>query len=338
VSKKSNPALIGSFVIGAIILLVAAALLFGGSELLTTKIQAVTYFPGSVKGLRVGSNVTFRGVRIGYVKDIQLQVDAKTLGSLVQVTLELLPEKWMVVSDGRVIGGDKQLMRMDMEDTVKAGLRAKLNVESFVTGQLLIDLNFLPDTPEVYRGRNSPHIEIPSSPSDIEQVVQNVQQLVADIQGSVDIKEIAADVGSILNGIDELVNSSDIRESLAGVNRIVNDEDTQALTGSLQAVIDELRSMLTDTRRLVNHTDEQIGPLIEELMPAVEKLDDILAAGQKTLENASNQIRGDTEFVYELNATLDELQGAARSLRIFLDFIERNPEALIRGKQPGSSP
>jgi paraquat-inducible protein B len=159
-----------------------------------------------------------------------------------------------------------------------------------------------------------------------------MQRFIADIQESVDIKEIAKDLSSILEGIDELANSTDIREALAGLNRIINDRDTQELTGSLQAAIADAQSALRDTRSLVSKADARIEPLLDELMPAVEKLDNVLAAGEDALSNAAEQMKGDTELAYTLTATLDELQMAARSLRVFLDYIERNPEALIRGK------
>jgi paraquat-inducible protein B len=82
----------------------------------------------------------------------------------------------------------------------------------------------------------------------------------------------------------------------------------------------------------VNKADARIGPLLDELMPAIQQLEEALAAGEAALSNASEQMKGDTELAYELTTTLDELQGAARALRVFFDYIERNPEALIRGK------
>jgi len=334
-SKQSNPTLIGAFVIGSVGLLVAAVLLFGGSELLLEKQQVVAYFPGSVKGLRIGANVTFRGVRVGYVNDIQIQTDVKTLESQIQVKMELLPETLIFTEDGRVLDKALQPQKpkgLNIQSRIDAGLRAQLNVESFVTGQLLIDLDFHPQTTPLYRLENSPYIEIPTIPSNVQEVIHKVQRFIADIQESVDIKAIAEDVESILSGIDVLVNSPDIHESLAGLNKIINDRDTQELTGSLQSAIAEARGVLQETRSLVSKTNVRIGPLLDDLAPAIEHLDAALAAGEAALSNASDQIKGDTALAYELTMTLDELQGAARALRVFLDYIERNPEALIRGK------
>jgi len=334
-SKQSSATRIGAFVIGAIALLVGAVLLFGGSELLQDKQQAVAYFPGSVKGLRIGANVNFRGVRVGYVKDIQIQTDVRTLESQIEVKMEILPDALVFTERGRVLDQaqqTQQIKELNLQEIVDAGLRAQLDVESFVTGQLLVDLDFSPETPPLYRSENPPDTEIPTKPSGIQEGVNRVQRMIADFEDSVDIKELARDVDSILDGVDELVHSSDIRETLTGLNQFINDRDTQEFTGSLQSAIAEARDLLQVTRSLVNNADARITPLLDELIPAVEKLDDALTAGETALANASKQMRGDTALAYELSTTLDELQGAARSLRTFLDYIERNPEAFIRGK------
>jgi paraquat-inducible protein B len=163
--------------------------------------------------------VTFRGVRVGYVSDIQIQTDVDTLESQIQVELELLSGSLVFTEKGRVLDKDRQTQQvknLNMQEIVDAGLRAQLNAESFVTGQLLVDLDFHRETPPLYRTENPPYTEIPTIPSDIQEVVEKVQRLIADIQESVDIGELAEDVESILDGVDELVNSPDIRESLAG--------------------------------------------------------------------------------------------------------------------------
>ena len=90
-SKKANPAIIGGFVIGAIILTVVALLAFAGGRLFADTDTLVTYFEGSLRGLRVGANVTFRGVKIGEVTDVSVTTDARTLDLSIPAIITILP-------------------------------------------------------------------------------------------------------------------------------------------------------------------------------------------------------------------------------------------------------
>src|ERR1700754_913280 len=110
-SKPSNPTLIGSFVLGAVLLLVVAVLLFGGAALFASKRTLVSYFPGSVQGLRVGSTVVMNGVRIGYVKDIRLQGEIKQdrpMDMLVEVTMEIVPSRFELMSNGTRLSAEQR--------------------------------------------------------------------------------------------------------------------------------------------------------------------------------------------------------------------------------------
>ena len=74
--RKVNPTLVGAFVLGAIGLVMAIVILFGGGKLFQPTVPVVMYFEGSVKGLQLGSAITFRGVDVGKITGIQLQYDA----------------------------------------------------------------------------------------------------------------------------------------------------------------------------------------------------------------------------------------------------------------------
>ena len=77
-SKHANPTLIGIFVAGAIGLIVAGILIIsGGKLLLVDKTNYVLYFQGSVKGLKVGAPVVFRGVKVGEVIKMAIYADRR---------------------------------------------------------------------------------------------------------------------------------------------------------------------------------------------------------------------------------------------------------------------
>ncbi len=331
-SKHANPTLIGAFVVGAIALLAVGVTVFGGSELFKQRTRFVSYFDGSVQGLRVGANVLFRGVRVGFVQDIVLLADVTTLEPHIQVTLEILSESLILTRDGRPIAARLDAL-VTPEQLIERGLRARLVTESFVTGQLLVELDYLPETPVVLRGESPPYPEIPTVPNDIQETIQNLRQSVAEFLEHVDVEELAARLSRAARGADELLNSSDIRETLAGLNRLINAPETRALSTRMQQAMAELETTLVDTRRLVNDADEQLGPLATELRATLGRLNAGLESATETLAGANAHIRGETELAYELGATLNEIRDAARSLRQLTDYLERNPEALLRGKQ-----
>ncbi|MGI9308837.1 MAG: MlaD family protein, partial [Gammaproteobacteria bacterium] len=125
-SKESNPTLIGAFVVGAIALLAIGAAVFGGGELLKNKNTFVTYFDDSVKGLRVGSNVAFRGVRIGAVTDLSLIADLDTLDVTIRVEFETEGDAFHSVAGGKLIETVDAIELVTHQDLIDSGLRAKL--------------------------------------------------------------------------------------------------------------------------------------------------------------------------------------------------------------------
>jgi len=319
-SKKSDPAVIGIFVLGALALTIIAALLFGGSDALKKKATYVSYFSGSVKGLRVGSNVLFRGVRVGYVTDIKLIASLDSLETSIPVIYEIDPDKFRFMQgDVTVSVQDYEAEQVSIDQWIQAGLRAQLDSESFVTGQLMIELDFQPDTEAVFENRAIPHPEIPSVTSGITQAIEDAQRFVSELQKEIDVEELSAKIGSILDGVDELANSEELRRTLTGLDQLVNSEDTQQIP-------EELLGAVASTRTLVDKLDG-------EVVGVVKGLASTLAQAEALLSAASAQIDDESMLSVQLSSTLTEVSDAARSIRVLADYLEQHPEAIIKGKK-----
>jgi len=334
-SKPSNPTLIGSFVLGAVLLLVVAVFLFGGAALFASKRTLVSYFPGSVQGLREGSSVVLNGVRVGYVKSIRLQGEVKpdrSMDMLVQVTMEVLPASFELYSNGAALSLESRASLMGPEQYVEAGVRAKLATESFVTGQLLVELDFQPNTPAVYRARQKGGPpEIPTVPGDVQQVLERVQTFFAKISDEVDADTLVKDVQGILSGMNELANSPDLRSMIAGGSQLTNDE-LPRLTSSLERTLNDLQGATKDARSLVQDVDKQVDPLMSDLLPAVRRLDSTLKATEATLQSMSGHLREDSALSLEVRNTLQDVQSMSDAATALLQYLDEHPEALLRGK------
>lgn len=330
-SKKSNPTLIGSFVIGAVLLLVAGVMLFGGSEYFAKRLEYVSYFEEQTKGLRVGSNVLLNGVRIGYVTDISLIMDSGDYETLTRVTMELLPENLIVVGEGDV--DPDQVNPREHDEMIKnAGVRAQLETESIVTGQLVVKLTMRPGSKVVMHGEPGGLPEIPTITSDAAAVINAVHDFAARLSDNFDVDELGQRINSILAGIDDLAQSEDLRNILSGVDDLVNSDATQGLSGDLSTTLQEFRATAESITKLSDDADVQLADLATDLKPALARLGDILDEAHGTLAAAKEHMRGETVQSYQLNKTLHELEGAARAIRDFFDYLERHPESLIKGK------
>lgn len=330
-SKQANPTVIGAFVVGAVVLIAGAFALFGGAQIFATKNRYVAYFDEPTNGLRVGANVLLNGVRIGYVADIDLLIDSDNFDTDTRVILEILPEDIMTKKGGSIV--DDVSPGLDHDVLVnQAGLRATLAAESFVTGQLRVELQLRPDTKAVFRSAGTPYPEIPTITSNIQELLNKVQNWFSDIRDNVDFASISNELNELLTGLNDLVHSDDLHDSIAGINRLVNDDETQQLAASVRLMLEELGNAAASANSMFAKADAGVELLESDLRPVLANLNAALREAQETLAVARTQLSGDTEQVYELGQTMDELQRAASSVREFFDYLERNPEALLRGK------
>lgn len=330
-SKRSSSVVIGAFVVGAIVLIAGAFALFGGTQIFAEKNRYVAVFSEPTNGLRVGANVMLNGVRIGYVADIDLVIDEVNYETETQVVLELLNEDIRTKSGGQLDADFAT--RIDHETLIyDAGMRASLQMESFVTGQLNVALQLEPDTEAVMRAVNPPYNEIPTIASNVQRILNSVQSWFANIQETVDFDGLSRRLKNALQSFDDLARSEDLHASLAGINQIVNDADIQKLAGQVGDMVDEMRLASAAAGNMFNNADEDVGQLISELQPVLQQLVAALEEAEQTLRAAKTQFSGDSDQAYQLGTTMDELERAARSVREYFDYMERNPEAILRGK------
>lgn len=287
-SQRASPTAIGAFVLGAVALVVIGLIVFGGGRFFTDKVRYVAYFDESVGGLSAGAPVNFRGVKIGEVADVVVQMDTRDLSVQIPVILEITRRRVVVVGPDIEPGNLSKL--------IEKGMRAQLQVQSLVTGQLAVQLDFHPEKEARFVGGDSGLPEMPTVPSSMAELAETIESL----------------------SLEQLIQ--DAEEALAGVNRLVNSPEVAEILQGANLAVGELRS-------LIRNLDGRIGPV-------TARLEATLADAQDTLSIAAEG----SPVRHEMEQVLGELARAARSIRILAEYLERNPDALLRGKTaPGGS-
>jgi paraquat-inducible protein B len=352
-SKPVNKTMIGLFVAGAIALVVVAIGVLGSGKLFKETIPYVMVFEGSVKGLNVGSPVVFRGVKIGAVSGIHMHFNYATKAMTILVYADFEPSQIEIVNMDEATAKETVLKDRyaNMRELIGRGLRAQLEMQSIVTGQLQIALDFYPDKPAIYTGIEKTIQEIPTIPTPLQQLTKKLESL--------PIEEIFNKVNLAMDGIANLVQSPELKESVANLNIAL--KDVQNLVRNVDSQVKPLSAGLSDTirdtQKLVRNADSQVASVGTNLNEAIGdgrklirnadgsvesvrvKLEATLTAATSALEEAKQMIQGleastrqDSTLMYRLTETLREVEKAARSLSTLTDYLERHPEALLGGK------
>ncbi len=359
-SKGANKKLIGAFVVGAVALLVLGLSIFGSGKIFKKTVPVVFYFKGSVKGLGVGSPVMIRGVEIGTVNRVDLEYNSQDLSIWIPVYAEFDPEKIVRVSgEERIPSGQR---RAELKRLIDRGLRAQLQMQSIVTGQLAVNLDFQPDTPVHLAGKDPRLLEIPTIPTSLEALTERLQKI--------PFEKMIEQVGNTIQGVNRMVNSPEMQEAarklaqnmdeLRGLIRSVRaevkplsagmqdtlretrtliknaDQAVQNVNGRVEPLVTRVERTLETTRNLGEEFRGQLGPAISDLKKTLEQTRASLVQAQRTLEAAENNYAEGSAFHHQLTETLEGVNEASRSFQNLADYIERHPDAVIWGKaKPG---
>ncbi|MBP8926119.1 MAG: MCE family protein [Pseudomonadales bacterium] len=320
-SSKVSATAIGAFVVGALALVSAAAVFFGGSMFGTNNEMraASVIFTGSVKGLNIGAPVTLRGVKIGEVSDIGISYDSKTQEFVIPV---------IVAVNSHDLGMGEQPSESEfLEPLVARGLRAQLKTQSLLTGLLYVDLDFLPDSPPVYSDFVTEEPQIPTAPTELQAILQRI--------GSIDIQAFVEHADSALRGIDALLGDPETKRIPAQVNATL--EETQRLAASVERQVAQVSARINGLTASADGAVADVRTEVRELGThlgnSLAQLDATLATIRGTADDLGYAMSEESPAVHELTQSADELGRAARALQALADSLEREPESLLRGRR-----
>ena len=314
---------IGAFVLGGFILGLGAIVLFGNLRLFSPTDRAVIVFDDSISGLSIGAPVTFRGVRVGAVERVEIQFDPRKHAFYIPITVQLEPDRI------RLAGGVGPTPRLDLADLIKRGLRAELNMESFVTGQTEIGFDFDPDSPPVLHPGLTDLTEVPTRPSAIQRVTAQLSHL--------PIGELVGEAISTLQSVRDLSAklSADLPQVLTSL-KATSDGAGRTMDAATATIADlqaQLTTVLGQVNRLASSTELQVNQRGADLHTLLFSANQTVQQGHNLMIDLRGFIAPRAEARVNLDATLRDLATSAAALRGFTGDIEHNPQLLLTGRR-----
>jgi paraquat-inducible protein B len=308
---------VGAFVLGGLALGVVAILLFGGMNLFTHNVRVVAYFPGSVAGLAIGAPVTFRGVQVGSVAGMRVHVELSSLKAVIPVYLDLDPSE--------ITWSDRRLAKdgADFRRAVQDGLRAQLVSQSFVTGQVGVDLDYYPG---VHIGRElaaGAIPEIPTVPSDIQHLKDELMKMNLPALA----KQASQTLVSIQHAADTL--SSETKPITTSALQTAAEART-----TLQAATTAIRAVQQDAARTLGNIDMLTIASRHQVLATGKSLDVTLAQADQLTATLNTAISPGAPMRGDLEAALRDLAASAASIRQLTRNLERNPTGTLLERSP----
>jgi len=258
------------------------------------KKKSILYFDESVRGLDIGAPVEFYGIPMGEVIDVKLDFDKEKEEFRIRVVVETEVERF---DEAGFVGNDAERQQL-FESLLERGFRAQLKTGNLLTGKQIIKLDFFPEAPPAALAMEDGVAVFPTVPTPMEEISTKFMNILEKIDG-LPIEQIGNDLRDTVHGAKQIAQSPEILESIRNLN----------------ATLEETRLLVSDLRTTVT---PQITNVLEE--------------ARQSLANAEQMLDADAPLQVKMNSALEEIGGAARSLRLLMDYLERHPESLLRGK------
>ena len=260
-------------------------------------VHYVLYFNETLRGLSVGAPVTLLGLPAGEVTDVGLAIDPATMRIRGRVEVVSYPERLLAHLGSNQAAVGKMLEGSSQQ---RHALMQRLVEQRGLRAQLRSG-NLL--TGQLFVAFDF----FPDAPK-------------VKIDWRQEVPELPVVPSTV----------SDLEAKITGIVAKLDKLPLEAIGADVTKVLVSLDQTLKSADKAVNRIDAEVTPglktTVEEIRRAITSADGVLKNADATL------VGKDAPAQQELREALQEITRAARSLRVLTDFLERHPEALIRGK------
>ena len=298
-------------------------------------------FAGSVRGLKPGAPVQYRGVQVGEVRQIEVDLTPDNDDVAISTVLEIQPLR---LSRGDI---KREQLLQGFQKRIERGLRAQLASGNLLTGALYVNLVDRPhDTPLSLDMTATPYPRIPTVPSNIAAITSSAQSFMARIE-ALPLEQSLAALTRVLDDAHVMLSSQqtqelpeNINKAAAGIAELANGQSTRDAARDLARTLSEAHALVARLNQLdlgtrVSNTLQSAERSAAALEKASKSLPVLMRSLTSAAGDAQTMLKGLTPgsaIHYELQRALSEVRRAAKSVAELAKQLDAKPNAIILGK------
>jgi paraquat-inducible protein B len=292
----------------AVLLMLCAGFASAASAEVAPIVDGVPFlirFHGTVRGLTSGAPIEVQGIRIGEVTSVSVDYASDGNSFVASVGVALQPSLFPAAG----VHPRTAVEVYDAADVlVQRGLRAEISDTQLLGGNAIVTLDIQPDAAPATLDRSGKVPELPAGATQQQRIRQQLQPLIAKLANA---------------PIDQMF--AELQDSMAALKQLVTGPE-------LRGALEELRSAAADLRNVVDRLGGRSDALIANLNETVRSTNRLIDHTGQTLATIDRQVGDRSPLLADIRGLVQQMDGAARSLRLMAEYLERNPNALITGK------
>jgi paraquat-inducible protein B len=338
--RGSTAALIGFFFLLAFSLLLVAVV-FLSTGLKSSKNDAffILCFDSSLNGLEVGAPVKFRGVRVGSVEKISVSYDPEQSVAQTPIIIKTDPDFLDCCRDREKKGQHDTLVSRETAQSqanfyqaqIAKGLSAKLSTDSFLTGKLFIELDYYSDRrtrqllPIFHIEGEKKLPQIPTVYSDIDRFMQQVEHI--------NLPLLLDHLENCLSHLDEKIQKVDmdmIMKAVQAFSQFSRSADEIAQSETLKQGLAAIRDTFVQGSQTFKTWNENFPDLKAATQRLVKHISNAISDIQTNITSVLDE---DSPLQQEILKALKAFSDMIFKLQSLIEYLERNPNAILAGKQ-----
>ena len=297
----------------------------------------LTYFPGSIAGLRPGTPVTMKGVQVGRVREVHLRYLPESRSLQTPVMIEIDPRQMEIPVTNAV---SRDVLRAEINDIVdglvRKGMRATLATSLVLPGASAVALESVAqaNTGRLNTASEPPIIPVAQNADGIGGALSAITDVANTIRG-LPLREIASDIRSTTQRMNALVNDPALERSLQRLDRSMAEVERIAGVAGQNAgpIVSNLRSATESANRTAQSVEATASKVGQSIDPVVESLRNAADSAEAAAKRAEQLMGTSQRQGYDIAELVRELTRAAEAVRALATYLTENPDAVIKGRR-----